>query len=205
MLRNRAAWFPLGVLALTVAQLAVAAFVPGIERFEDKAFGARLVFYPLMMLVVPAIWWVSVKRTHPDEEPPYFAFGLVMMGFLIDTTGNTLDLFDPWVWWDDANHFFNWLLLCWGLGLIICANVRPVWAVVVLVGGLGAMVAVGWEIGEWFTFIRHGTELDTAYEDTLGDLTLGTLGALVAGGIVAWSQRRSEVGREPRSRVASGQ
>ena len=48
--------------ALTVAQLAVATFVPGIERFEDKAFGARLVVYPLMMLLVPAIWWVTVKR-----------------------------------------------------------------------------------------------------------------------------------------------
>jgi hypothetical protein len=43
------------------------------------------------------------------------------------------------------------------------------------------VLAIGWELGEWWTFIRHGTELDTAYEDTLGDLTLGTLGALVAG------------------------
>ena len=47
--------------------------------------------------------------------------------------------------------------------------------------GLGAILAIGWELGEWFTFIRHGTELDTAYEDTLGDLTLGTLGSLTAG------------------------
>lgn len=55
----------------------------------------------------------------------------------------------------------------------------------VLVTGLGAILAIGWELGEWFTFIRHGTELDTAYEDTLGDEALGTLGALVAGVVVA--------------------
>jgi hypothetical protein len=204
VLTDRRAWFPLLVLALTVAQLAVAAFVPGIERFEDKAFGGRLVFYPLLMLLAPATWWVLVKRKHPDEPTPYFAFGLVMLPFLIDTTGNTLDLFDTWLWWDDANHFFNWMLLCWGLGLIVCGPVRPRWAVVPLVGGFGAVMAIVWELGEWFTFIRHGTEIETAYEDTLGDLALGTLGGLVAGGIVLWALSKHEAA-EPERRVASHQ
>jgi hypothetical protein len=54
-----------------------------------------------------------------------------------------------------------------------------------MVGGLGAILAIGWEIGEYFAFIRGGTELDTAYEDTLGDLSLGTLGAIAAGAVVA--------------------
>ena len=185
MLRDRRAWFPILVLALTVAQLAVAAFVPGIERFEDKAFGARLVFYPLLMLLVPALWWLAVKRARPAEPPPYVAFGLVMLPFLIDTTGNSLDLFDALVWWDDANHFFNWVLLCWGIGLVTCTRVVPRWAVVGVIGGFGAMLAIAWELGEWLTFIRQGTEIETAYEDTLGDLALGTLGGLLAGLIVA--------------------
>ena len=59
--------------------------------------------------------------------------------------------------------------------------------------GLGAVLAIGWELGEWFTFIRHGTELDTAYEDTLGDEILGTLGALVAGIVVARVLSRAAV------------
>lgn len=41
-----------------------------------------------------------------------------------------------------------------------------------------------WELGEYVAFVRHSTELQTAYTDTLGDLTLGTLGALLAGLIV---------------------
>jgi len=41
----------------TVAQHVVAVFVPGIERFEDKAFPVRLVVSPLMMLAAPAVWW----------------------------------------------------------------------------------------------------------------------------------------------------
>jgi len=204
VLRDRRAWFPITVLALTVAQLAVAAFVPGIERFEDKAFGARLVFYPLMQLLVPALWWLTVKRRRPDADPPYFAFGLVMLPFLIDTTGNTLDLFDPIVWWDDANHFFNWVLLCWGIGLITCTRVTPRWAIVAVVGGLGAVLAVAWELGEWLTFIRQGKEIETAYEDTLGDLALGTLGGFLAGAVVVATLARDA--RATRTgRVASHQ
>ena len=53
-----------------------------------------------------------------------------------------------------------------------------------MIAGLGAILAIGWELGEWYTFIRHGTEIDTAYEDTLGDETLGSLGALLAGLLV---------------------
>ena len=41
------------------------------------------------------------------------------------------------------------------------------------------------ELGEWYTFIRHGTELATAYQDTLGDEVLGTLGAFVGAVVVS--------------------
>ena len=49
--------------------------------------------------------------------------------------------------------------------------------------------AIGWELGEWWAFIRHGTELDTAYGDPLGDMTLGTLGATLAGLLLAVRRR----------------
>ncbi|GAA1158286.1 hypothetical protein GCM10009606_40200 [Nocardioides aquiterrae] len=176
---------PVLVLVLTVGQLAVAEWWPGIERFADKAFGARLLAYPLLMLVAPAIWWLVNRRRPESQGPPYGAFTLVMLPFLVDVTGNSLDLYDAVGWWDDANHFVNWFLLLSGLGLLLCGAVRPPWAVVLVAGGLGAILAIGWEVGEWWTFIRHGTELDTAYEDTLGDEVLGTLGAVCAGLLVA--------------------
>ena len=112
-----------------------------------------------------------------------------MAPFLIDVTGNTLDLYDSVVWWDDANHFVNWFLLNAGLGMLVLRRVGIAWVRVLLVTGLGAILAIGWEVGEWYTFIRHGTELDTAYQDTLGDEALGTLGALLAGLVLA---RRGE-------------
>ena len=109
-----------------------------------------------------------------------------MSPFLIDVSGNTANLYDTVDWWDDANHFVNWLLLCGGIGLLLLrAGIPPPWALGLLVAGLGAVLAIGWELGEWYTFIRHGTELDTAYTDTLGDEALGTLGGSLAGLLVA--------------------
>lgn len=175
------AWVPVVVFALTVVQLAAAVFVfPDLERFEDKAFGARLVANPLMMLALPALWWWWQRRAGRDDEVPYGAFALVMASFLIDVTGNSLDLYDSVGWWDNASHFLTWVPLCAGIGLVLAPSIRPRWAIVAVVTGLGAILAVLWEIGEWYSFIRRGTELEGAYEDTLSDLLLGLLGGLAA-------------------------
>ena len=183
------------VLGATIVQLAIGAFTD-LPQFAGKGFGARLWAYPAMMLLVPAIWWLISRRRAAvggaragDGAIPWAAFGLIMAPFLIDVTGNTLDLYDSVVWWDDANHFVNWFLLNAGLGMLVLRCVGIAWVRVLLVTGLGAILAIGWELGEWYTFIRHGTELDTAYQDTLGDEALGTLGALLAGLVLA---RRGE-------------
>ena len=105
------------------------------------------------------------------------------------------------MWWDDFNHWINWLLLLLRHRPARRREVRPDWALVALVAGLGAILAIGWELGEWWTFIRHGTELDTAYEDTLGDLALGTLGAWCAG-FVLLVRRRAGSAERPGGRVS---
>jgi hypothetical protein len=208
------------VLGATVVQLAVATFVDGLPQFEDKGFGARLVAYPVLMLLVPAAWTWARRRRGPDtpktpdprdtpatpDTPhttapplPWGGFALIMAPFLIDVTGNSLDLYDRLGWWDDANHLVNWFLLSAGIGvLLLRAEIAPAWALGLLVTGIGALLAIGWELAEWYAFIRHGTELGTAYEDTLGDEALGTLGAAVAGVLVA----RRQSGRTPRARAA---
>ena len=188
------AWFPATVLAATVAEL-VAAIAVGGDQFDGKGWGVRLVAYPALMLLAPVAWWLAVGRRRAAGGPPYGAFGLVMLPFLSDTTANWLDLFRSVGWWDDVSHFAHWALLCAGLGLLLAPSVRPRWVLVPLVAGAGAVLALGWELGEYALFIRSGKEAGGAYRDTLGDETLGTSGALLAGLVVAtWSARRI---REP--------
>jgi hypothetical protein len=62
--------------------------------------------------------------------------------------------------------------------------IAPQWVLAGLVTGGGALLAILWELGEWYTFIRHGTELATAYEDTLGDEILGTTGSALAAAVL---------------------
>jgi len=179
------------VLVATVAQLVVGALASGLPQFDGKGFGARVVVYPVLMLLLPVSWVVAYNVLGRPRPVPWDACALVMAPFLIDVTGNTLNLYDSVAWWDDANHFVNWFLLCAGLGLLLLRTVRASPVVVGwLVLGLGALLAVLWELGEWYAFIRHGTELATAYQDTLGDEALGSLGAALAATVVWRAGRR---------------
>ncbi len=180
------------VFAATVGQLLLAVLAPDLPQFAGKAFGARLVFYPMMMLLPVVAWLVTCRVRGITRMPPWAGFALIAAPFLVDVTGNTFDLYDSIWWWDDANHYFNWLLLCLGIGILIeRGGVRPRWALAVLITGLGSLLAVLWELGEWYTFIRHSTELSTAYEDTLGDEALGSLGGLTAALILVWWRQQS--------------
>lgn len=194
MLGRRGRWAAAAVLVATVGQLLVATLVPGLPQFEGKAFAGRLLAYPVLMLLVPAAWALHRRRSGGTGPLPWGAFALLMAPFAIDVTGNTLDLYDRVGWWDDANHLVNWFLLALGAGLLVArGDVRPRWALGLLVAGLGALLAVGWELAEWWTFIRHGTELDTAYTDTLGDEALGCLGAALAAVLVARRASRADL------------
>ncbi len=184
----------IGIFIATVGQLLVASVATGLPQFAGKGFGARLVAYPVLMLLVPAVWTLRRRRRGGTEPLPWAGFALIMAPFLIDVTGNTLNLYDSLAWWDDANHLGNWFLLCTGIGLLLLpAGISPTPALGWLVAGIGALLAIGWELAEWYAFIRHGTEIHTAYQDTLGDQALGSIGAALAGALVVrLSHRRRQ-------------
>ena len=162
-----------------IVLLLVGAF-SGLQQFEGKAFGGRLLAYPIATVIVPIAWWLVSRRRETRPAYPYAADILLTLPFLIDTAGNALDLYDTIDWWDDFNHFLNWGLLVAAFGQFLLRLPLGPLNVFGLAVGFGAVTAVLWEFGEYFAFIRHSEELDTAYTDTLGDLALGLTGSVVA-------------------------
>jgi hypothetical protein len=191
--RTPAFWIDLAVKVSLIVLLAFGAF-SGLERFAGKAFGWRLVGYSFATVVVPAIWAARSRR----PPYPYAADTLFVLPFLVDTIGNALDLYDTIEWWDDANHFVNWALLCGAFAAgLFRTNVNRT-ELFALVAGFGGVTAILWELGEYFAFIRNSPELATAYTDTLGDMTLGLGGATLTAAIAVMVLRRRELGSEHR-------
>jgi hypothetical protein len=175
-------------VALKALVVVLSAFgaLSGLDRFEDKGFGWRLLVYPAACLVLP-VAWRALRRTGPY---PVVADILLTLPFLVDVVGNVLDLYDRIGWWDDANHFVNWALLSAGVGLLVARLGLPPAVTAALVVGFGAFAALVWEVGEYLAFIRlNDDELATAYTDTLGDMVLGTLGATAAA-VLIWARER---------------
>lgn len=168
-------WLNIAVKVAFVALLAFGA-LSGLEQFEGKAFGWRLVFYPLAAVLVPLGWWLA-GRPRPY---PYALDILLVSPFLVDVLGNVFDLYDAIEWWDDLNHFVNWALLSLAIGQLVLRFRLPRIETFVIVVGAGAFTAIVWELGEYVAFIRNSDELDTAYTDTLGDMLLGLTGSIVA-------------------------
>src|SRR6187431_2112344 len=160
----------------TVGLLAWAILNPDLPQFTGKAFTARAVVYPIGLVVLP-IGWSLFGRSRMAF--PVVADILLGLPFLIDVAGNALDLYDTIEWWDDANHLVNWALHTAGAALAL--SYLPLGRLnrFALGVGFGAVTAIGWELAEYVTFIRDSPELATAYTDTLGDLLLGTIGAVI--------------------------
>ena len=181
---SRRVWLAIdiGLKLALIGLLLMAVLFPHLPQFEGKAMGGRALAYPLSVVLVPAVWFVWFRR-YPY---PIAIDILIVLPFLIDTAGNALDLYDTIEWWDDANHLVNWAILT--AGAAVALSYLPLGRLnrFALGVGFGAVTAIGWELAEYITFIRNSPELATAYTDTLGDLLLGTIGAIVGSAVAAW-------------------
>jgi hypothetical protein len=191
MPRRIALLIDVAVKAALIGLLLLAVLRPDLPQFEGKAMTGRALTYPIAALVVPLAWWLYGRKR--SDRYPYALDILLTLPFLIDVAGNALDLYDSIDWWDDANHFVNWGLLTGAFGQLLVRLPVGRFAAVGLMVGFGAITAVLWEFAEYFTFIRDSPELETAYEDTLGDLALGLSGSVVAALVTArlWAVLRS--------------
>ncbi|WP_350280379.1 hypothetical protein [Kribbella sp. HUAS MG21] len=190
----------LAVKVLLFGLLLAALIWPDLSGIKGKASTARLVVYPIGGMALPLWWWAYGRaRSRLHRHFPWSADLLMTLPWLVDLAGNRLNLFDTVDWWDDAMHFVLWGLLTAGVLLAFAPRdlSRPVTTFVAL--GFGTTAAVVWEVGEYVAFVRSSPELQTAYTDTLGDLAFGSLGALIAGLVVA-TRRRGDAALPPDGR-----
>lgn len=186
MARRAILWLDIAVKIGLLALLLHAVANPDLQQYSGKAMIGRALTYPFVLFLVPAIWWL---RLRPRAYPTVIDL-LITAPFLIDVAGNALDLYDSIWWWDDVNHFFNWLLITAGVALALRWTGLGRLNCFCLAVGFAAVSAILWEFAEYITFIRFSSELETAYTDTLGDLFLGPLGGTVGAAIVGLTSAR---------------
>jgi len=186
--------------AALIFLLVLALLYPDSGHMRDKAAGLRAVGYPLLSFTVPALWWVFWKDR---VSFPWLADLMVTLTCFTDVLGNRMDLYDSVVWFDDWMHFMNNGLLVAAVLLLTMHPSSSLASVVERALAFGATAAITWEILEYFAFISRSTERHFAYADTLGDLGLGTCGALVAAVVVhrMW-QRGTLTNAEPPPPIA---
>lgn len=154
--------------------------------------------------VIPALSWYGVT----DAAIVAFATpGLMLPRFLgmrapadiavstmllVAAWSNVLELYARIWWWDIVVHFglagamavVAHLVLA-RRGIVRAPTTRGV-ETVVLTGLLGLALGALWEMIEWFGYVFLTDAIHVTYEDTVGDLAAGGLGALCAG----WSVSR---------------
>jgi hypothetical protein len=173
-------WLDVAVKVALVGLLLFAALNQDIPRFHGKAMTGRALTYPIAAIIVPLGWWLLSRRRATPIAYPYTLDILLVLPYLIDTAGNAANLYDTVTWWDDFNHLLNWGILSAAFGQFLLRLPVGRLSLIGLCIGFGAVTAILWELAEYITFVRNSPELRTAYTDTLGDLTLGLIGSVIA-------------------------
>ena len=114
-------WVPrinIAAKVVLVLLLAHAAAFPDLSQYQGKGTGWRILLYPLSALLVPLVWMALGERRRRWRYPHIIDL-CVIAPFLIDTAGNTANLYDTVVWWDDVMHFVTWVPWVVGFGLAL--------------------------------------------------------------------------------------
>jgi hypothetical protein len=169
-----------------VALLIHAVAFPDLPQYEGKGIGWRILIYPVSGLLVPLVWRLLGERTRRWRYPHLIDL-CVIAPFLVDTAGNAANFYDSIVWWDDVMHFVTWVPWVVGFGLALrYVDGLARWTVFGLTVGFGAVTHIAWELMEYVAFIRtNPDELEGAYRDTMGDLTLSLTGSFTGAALCA--------------------
>lgn len=175
----------LALIALLVHGVAY----PDLPQYQGKGMGWRLLLYPVSALIVPLAWFLwtrSPQRRATAGTYPHLIDVCAVAPFLIDTAGNSANLYDSVEWWDDAMHVVTWIPWVTAAGLALRRLPLGRLNLAALTVGFGAVTHIIWEVLEYLTFVRDNpSESATAYEDTIGDLVASLSGSFIGAALVA--------------------
>ena len=171
-----------------VAMLLSGLVFPDASQFQGKAWPARVVAYPISIIVVPIIWAAAGR----PGRYPHLVDGLIALPFASDIFGNVANLFDTVEYFDDFLHFLNWTFLVAAIVVVLTPLRLAAWNRVVIGSGFGAFAIIVWEIIEYWIAESGTTGLNLTYGDTISDLGLSTLGGVV-GAVIAVKLRSAGV------------
>ena len=165
----------LAAKAALIGLLLYAVARPELPQFAGKAMDARLFTYGASTVVLPLVWLALRPSGHPH------AIDLcIVLPFLMDTLGNTFDLYDEVERFDDVMHFLRGCRgssrsgSCW-------PSMRRRSRAGRCSGWCSASARSRTSLGAGRVPHLHPRRAEeaTAYTDTLGDLTLSLTGSLV--------------------------
>lgn len=184
-----------GIRALGAASLLAALLWHGPV---EAALFALVAFGLLVSRCLPAI--------------PLFSslYGLTL---LAAAWSSVLDLYAKISWWDLAVHFaatgtiavMAWYLLA-AFGAVSARShgrLLTSFTVAAVVTALGLSLSVLWEFAEWWGHTFVDETINVGYQDTMGDLAAGGLGALASGYLLERILRRSPEDAARASRTGS--
>lgn len=170
-----------------LALLTHAALYSELPQYQNKAVPLRLVFYPIAAALTFVVWRFVPHALRRQDSYPYSIDLCITFVVTFDLFGNTIGAYDAITWWDDLMHFFlsiPWVLV---VGYALRNQPYPPRVIAGLVLAYGSTSHIIWELLEYVSFVRtNPMESPSAYQDTMGDLLLSTLGTIVG----AWFTMR---------------
>lgn len=140
-------------------------------RFAGKAIPLRnLIIVGGCSLLFPILhfgWWK--KRGH---RFPFWQDSLYLSVFWLDMAGNSLNLYDSYYYFDLLPHFH-------GTGAVAVVLMAAFRLSFLCAAAVSNLIHMGLEVQEYYTDVLAGTHNVRGISDTVNDLAVGMLGALL--------------------------
>lgn len=128
---------------------------------------------------------IALERAHRVRLPTALHAMYAALLLAAPWVGAALGGYDAWPWWDALVHFYSGVPIALGcvflLGVAAARRglVLPPGLEALLVMALHSLVALAWEIAEFTADQALGAQTQKGNTDTMTDMIVGTLGALI--------------------------